>query len=348
MNCKRSGAFPARVFLIVCATAALAATLAAQTRATEKPFLWRIEGPVPSYLYGTVHVPDARVLELPEVVRRALDAADVFNAEIPLDAATQAGLMSRVMLPPGQSLRTIAGEEVFARIGRAITKILGRSLPPGAAEVVASSLAPMKPWAAMSQLELLEYMPDIMAGKQPLDAMLYGMAAKAGKETGGLETVDEQLAVFEGFTMQEQVRMLTSVLDDIEKPRPGGLTSSRELVDLYLRGDLEPLASKLNEEYPDDPALLKKMMTRVVDDRNLKMVTRIIERVGKKPARSHFFAVGALHYVGETGIVTQLTRKGFKVVRLTPRDAGSIVPKKVAADFPDYTDSIRLIRAVRG
>src|ERR1051325_3410775 len=69
----------------------------AQVRATEKPFLWRIEGPVPSYLYGTVHVPDPRVLELPEVVRRALNASDVFNAEIPLDAATQGALLSKIM-----------------------------------------------------------------------------------------------------------------------------------------------------------------------------------------------------------------------------------------------------------
>ena len=58
----------------------------ASVRPTEKPFLWRVDGPAPSYLYGTVHVPDQRVLELPQVVRRALEAADVFNAEIPLDA----------------------------------------------------------------------------------------------------------------------------------------------------------------------------------------------------------------------------------------------------------------------
>src|ERR671927_413740 len=72
-----------------------AQTAPAQVRATDKPFLWRIDGPVPSYLYGTVHVPDPRVLELPEVVRKAFDASDVFNAEIPLDPETQAGMLSK-------------------------------------------------------------------------------------------------------------------------------------------------------------------------------------------------------------------------------------------------------------
>ncbi len=37
---------------------------------TEKPFLWKIEGEVDSYLYGTIHVPDKRVTTLPKVVRR--------------------------------------------------------------------------------------------------------------------------------------------------------------------------------------------------------------------------------------------------------------------------------------
>ena len=196
-------------------------------RATDKPFLWRIDGRVPSYLYGTVHVPDARVLELPQVVQRAFDAADVFNAEIPLDSTTQLEVMNKLMLPAGQDLRKIAGEEVFSRLMRVITKNLKGGLPAGMADILAGTLAPMKPWAAMSQLELLEYLPDVMSGRQPLDAMLYGMAVKGGKEVGGLETVDEQVAVFDGFTMDEQVRMLVSTLDEMEKPRAGGVSSSR-------------------------------------------------------------------------------------------------------------------------
>jgi uncharacterized protein len=319
--------------VIICLTGSvglIAQSSSAELRATEKPFLWRIEGTVPSYLYGTVHVPDPRVLELPEVVRRAFDASDVFNTEIPLDAATQAGLMSRVILPPGQDLRKIVGEAVFARLIRAISKPLAGTLPTGAGEMLAATLSPLKPWAAMSQLELLEYLPDILAGRQPLDATLYSMATNSRKEVGSLETVDEQVAVFEGFTTDEQVRMLVSTLDDIEKPRPGGVSAARELVDLYLAGDLNALARELNDEYPDDPALKNKMTARVVDDRNTKMAARITERIGKKPARSYFFAVGALHYAGDTGIIAQLTKKGFKITRLTPRDAATIVRKPAA------------------
>ena len=303
---------------------------ATQIRPTDKPFLWRIEGPVPSYLYGTVHVPDARVLEIPDVVRRALDASDVFTAEIPLDAATQQSLLGKIMLPPGQDLRKILGDDVFARMIRVIGKTLGNSAMPGMADMLGATLSPMKPWAAMSQIELLEFIPDIAAGRQPLDATLYGIATKAKKDLAALESVEDQVNVFEGFTNEEQARMLVATLDDLEKPRPNGLSPAQELVNLYLAGDLNQLAVEANKQQPQDAALSKKMTARVVDDRNNTMSAKIAELCSKKPARSYFFAVGALHYAGQTGIITQLTKKGFKITRLGPNDAASIVRKPAA------------------
>jgi uncharacterized protein YbaP (TraB family) len=333
MKRRRFAALLACGFFIV--ALAGAASIAAQTspsqvRPTEKPFLWRIEGPVPSYLYGTVHVPDPRVLALPDVVQRAFDASDVFNAEIPLDASTQFSLMSKVMLPSGQDLKSVIGDDVFARLIRVVGKVLGNNVPREAADLMAMMLSPMKPWAVMSQIELLEFLPDITAGRQPLDAMLYLMADKAKKELGALETVDEQVAVFDGFTKDEQVKLLVASLDDLEKPRTGGLSPTQELIDLYLAGDLNKLAAELNKQYPKDDALNKKVVARLLDDRNTRMAARIAELCAKKPARSYFFAVGAMHYAGDTGIISQLTKKGFKVTRLGPNDASSIAKKPAA------------------
>jgi uncharacterized protein YbaP (TraB family) len=308
------------------------ASQTAQTRIapTEKPFLWRIDGAVPSYLYGTVHVPDARVLELPEVVRRAFDASDVFYAEIPLDPGTQISILGRIMLPEGKTLRTVAGDAVFNRLVRAVGRALGSDAPPGMAEAMGAMFTSMKPWAAMSQVELLEFLPDLASGRQPLDAMLYEMAGNAKKELAALETVEEQLAVFDSFSDEEQVRLLVASLDDMEKPRPAGVSATKEVVDLYLAGDLDRLAVEANKRFAENDPLHKKFMTRLVDDRNILMANRIAEFCRKKPTQSHFFAVGAMHYAGATGIITQLGNKGFKVTRLGPNDAKSIVRKPAA------------------
>jgi uncharacterized protein YbaP (TraB family) len=204
-------------------------------------------------------VPDPAVLALPDVVRRALEASDVFSGEIPLDAGTQASLLGKIMLPQGQDLRKLAGEDVFTRVVRSIAKVLGNSAPPVQQTFSLPTLSSMKPWAVMSQVEALEFLPDVMAGRQPLDVMLYSMAEKSGKELGALETVDEQVAVFEGFTNEEQVKMLIEALDEMEKPNPSGVSATRRLVDLYLAGDLTKLAEEADKQSSEDKALSKKL-----------------------------------------------------------------------------------------
>jgi uncharacterized protein YbaP (TraB family) len=198
------------------------------------------------------------------------------------------------------------------------------------AEILSMTLATMKPWAVMSQVELLEFLPDIAAGRQPLDAMLYSIAEKAGKQLGALETVDEQVGVFEGFTNEEQVLMLVDSLNELEKAAPGERSPTQRLIDLYLAGDLNQLAAEAHKQTTGDPALNKKIIARIIDDRNLKMTAKIAELCAKQPVKSYFFAVGALHYAGETGILNQLAKKGFKVTRLGPEDAASIVRKPAA------------------
>ena len=58
------------------------------------PFLWMIDLDPPSFLLGTIHLPDERVLDLPPVVREAFDASEVVYTEITLDTATQQSSVS--------------------------------------------------------------------------------------------------------------------------------------------------------------------------------------------------------------------------------------------------------------
>ena len=298
-------------------TAALFAAGIAFSAPTEKPLLWRIDGPVPSYLYGTIHVPDPRVLDLPDVVRRAVEASDVLFTEIPLDAQTQQAAARIAMLPANQDLRKLAGEELFGRLMRVVSNSLGGKLPGPAADLLAMTFVRLTPLAAVIQVSMLEYLPDMLAGRQPLDPALYAMALKAGKQVGGLETLEEQAAVLEVLTLEEQVKAMASYLDQMERPRPGQVNSARQLVDLYLAGDLNRLTEELHRQDPEQEALRKKFMTRLLDERNLKMADRIAAGLAEKPPKSYFFAVGAGHYGGETGILAQLAKKGFKVTRVT-------------------------------
>ena len=116
----------------------------------------------------------------------------------------------------------------------------------------------MKPWAAMSQLSLLEFLPEMMAGKQPLDSMLYAKAQSDGKKVGALETPDEQIAVFESFTTREQIRMLELTLDEIERVKPGERTQTQELIDAYLSGDMAVVSQVMEDAMSGDRALMAR------------------------------------------------------------------------------------------
>jgi uncharacterized protein YbaP (TraB family) len=174
----------------------------------------------------------------------------------------------------------------------------------------------MKPWAAMSQLSLLEFLPDILAGKQPLDTMLYARAQAEGKKVGALETPDEQIAVFESFSVPEQTRMLELTLDEIERVKPGGRTQTQELIDAYLSGDMAVVSNVMEDAMSGDRALMSRFQDIAITRRNNHMTERILVLRKEQPTTVLFVAVGTAHYAGSTGIVAQLQKAGLTVTRV--------------------------------
>jgi uncharacterized protein YbaP (TraB family) len=279
------------------------------------PLLWRIESATPAYLFGTIHVPDERVLAIPAAVQKAFDEAGVVYTEIPMDAATQVAIMGKVMLPGDQKLGEIIGGPLFDRMTKAVEKTVGTKAPSGTASMLMAMMARMKPWAAMSQLSLLEFLPDLYAGRQPLDMMLWSKAVAAGKKVDALETVDEQLAVFDAFSAAEQTRMLELTLESMEKAG-SGRSQTRALIDTYLTGDLDALVRAMNDAMASDRELMKRFTAIALDARNRLMVERIRAKRMESPGTVQFFAVGAAHYAGDSGIVSLLEKSGVKVTRM--------------------------------
>jgi uncharacterized protein YbaP (TraB family) len=232
-----------------------------------------------------------------------------------MDASTQMSVMGRIMLPDDQKLSDIVGERLYARMNAQVEKSLGGTVP-GAAGLITTMFERMKPWAAMSQLSLIEFLPDLAAGRQPLDAMLYARAQQEGKTVGALETPEEQLAVFESFSMAEQTRMLELTVEEMEKHKAGEPSQSAALVEAYLSGDMGQVAQKIEEAMEGDRALMARFRTIAIDQRNTRMADRIQALRRKQPDTVFFFAVGTAHYAGPTGIVAQLEKAGLKVTRV--------------------------------
>jgi len=278
------------------------------------PLLWQGQlGTHRLSLFGTIHVPDARVLALPPAVRGAFDRADRVVTEIPLDQLQQTELAAALVLPQGQRLRTIVGDALFARLEARVRKAL-TPISPEMAPLVTGMLDRLKPWAAMSQLATLEYLPDLLAGRTPLDVKLYGDAVAAGKKVGGLETVAEQAATFDAFGPQEQAALLDDALSDLDTA--AGPTSA-QLVEWYLEGNGDKLAGALSQGSRDS-ALARKFEAEVLVKRNHRMADRIDALRREAPTETVFVAVGALHLVGRDNLPQLLQARGYEISRARP------------------------------
>jgi uncharacterized protein YbaP (TraB family) len=270
--------------------------VAAAPRAeTQRGLLWRVEtgeGAV-SYLFGTIHSEDPRVLALPKPVSRAFDSASTLVLEMDLGAKDALAAGQAMMLPEGQDLQGLLGAELYRQ---SVSAMAARGYP----EQVVDRL---QPWAIVMTLS----MPQPKTGLF-LDYVLYLQAVEQGKPVVGLEQMGEQLGVFTSLSLQEQKTLLRDTLRDYRSfPQ-----LFEQLLSAYLQRDLQALA-RLSEQQNmggSDAALQQRFMGSLVDARNRRMADRLMPLLEKGGV---FAAVGALHLPGDDGILSLLRRQGLRV-----------------------------------
>lgn len=279
---------------------ALLAVLAAlparafDTAGYDKGLLWKIEraGVPPSYVFGTIHSEDARVLALPRPVQQAFDGARCYVMEAVLDDAAMMSMSTRMLFDDGRDLQQVLDPALYKRT---VAALADYGMPEFA-------LRMMKPWALAMSLS----MPKPETG-QFLDLVLMQRAQTQHKPVAGLESVDEQLAIFDRMPMPDQVEMLEDSLNEL----PEMDRMFAELHRDYLARDLAALA-RLNEEQTlqGNRELGQKMMAQLLDARNRRMAQRMEAYFKDGNA---FVAIGAMHLPGRAGVLNLLAKRGYRV-----------------------------------
>jgi len=248
----------------------------------ERGLLWKIEGAAvrPSYILGTMHSEDARVVNLAPAVKTVFEQADSFSAELNLQADNLLQASQRMFYTDDTKLQNI----IDRRLYRDSVQLLAEY---GIPEMLVQK---MKPWAAATTLS----MPKSSSGLF-LDLVLFMQAQAMGKKVYGLETVDEQLAVFEDMPLKQQISMLRDAVREYDASQD----LLARLLDLYVQRDLEGIRV-LSESYMQkgDVQVAAYFQKTIIDDRNQRMLQRMQRRLKEGNA---FIAVGALHLSGEKG-----------------------------------------------
>lgn len=265
------------------------------TAAFTRGLLWKIErtsgSAKPSFVFGTIHSDDPQVATPPQPVAAALAGSRIFMMEMLPDAQALITVAQAMLGGEGTSLKAAIGPTHFSKAVKALSE---RGMP----EPLVDRMAP---WAAAVALNMPK-----PRGELPLDLALYAATQTQNKPALGIETAAEQTAVFSSLSSAEQIALLKETIDNL----PQIEQAFGELHRVYLTRDLAAIV-KLSERYaPRDQALARKMMSALLDTRNLRMVQRIEAELQKGGA---FVAIGALHLPGEKGVLQLLHARGYRV-----------------------------------
>jgi uncharacterized protein YbaP (TraB family) len=256
--------------------------------------LWKVErsGLRPSYVFGTINSEDPRVAELSPAVIKAFQLSSVFAMEMIPDHAALTRMSASMFITKGPNLKDLLGESYYNKVAEVMSKY-------GLASEV---LIKLKPWVVFTALT----MPKPEEGMF-LDVILYGAAISDGKYVHGLETADEQVAIFEGIRLDDQVAILKDVVSHYSAL--SGI--SRELVNRYTQGDLDAVAA-LQDKFisTKDQRLIRSFRQHTVGDRNLRMVERIVPRIEEQDA---FIAIDAGLLPGAQGVLHLLEQRGYRI-----------------------------------
>ncbi len=263
----------------------------AEAQPKEKTLLWKIEGKgiQPSYLMGTIHILPQSEFELKDKVKSAFDASELLVLELDIDdPALQANIMQHAAMDNGETLDQLLPPLTYEKIDRQLKEVLGVGI---------------QPFNTFKPLLIASFLTAKYVGEQPasFEAALMQMAMDKGMEVQGLETVADQMAVFDKISYTDQVTDLVEMIDDGEKVK--GLY--KKLLGLYKAEDQKALFEMMGE-YFDDPAQLEIM----INERNTKWIPLIEAKAQEAPT---FFGVGAGHLGGEQGVLSLLKKAGYKV-----------------------------------
>src|SRR5207302_1399635 len=162
--------------------------------------LWRVskKGVAPSHVFGTIHVADPRLAELPPAVCRAFGGAKSLMLEFMPDAYSKERFLQAALFLDHQTLEQKIGTEDFQRA-------VDHLQPIGLSREFVNRL---KPWGVLLNLRSA-------AGKDGslLDVQLLALARARRIPLLQIEQVEEQIFTFDEFPMESQVALLKHSLN---------------------------------------------------------------------------------------------------------------------------------------
>jgi uncharacterized protein YbaP (TraB family) len=258
--------------------------------------LWELHGKHNTvYLLGSIHVLRPNDYPLAPVVLDAYTHAGSLLMEVNLDEINseqvQAEMLASALLSDGKTLPDVLGKQRYERAS-ALAREIGVEL---------SKFDQFAPWfaaEAISELQLTQL------GFQPengVEMYFMGRARSDGKSVDGLETVHDQISVFQNMSLDAQAEYLLSSLEQAHD-LPKEVDS---MVRAWQRGDTRWFESELQSDLGHDSDLYQSVLVA----RNRKWVPKIEALLNGD--KNYLVIVGTGHLAGQGSVVDLLKKDGI-------------------------------------
>jgi uncharacterized protein YbaP (TraB family) len=255
--------------------------------------LWKVTSPGNtkiSYLFGTLHLLPEEKYFFTDKMQEAFASTETLALEMDIDIpmGEQMKMAMQMMMPEGKTWADYMTAEEFTALRSVYIDSLGVKDTKFDKQYV--KIKPMY----LSALVLSQLLGKTKAYEQELSSM----AKKSKKPLIGLETLQQQMDFMASVPLEDQIAQTKAAGGSV-------LREYNRMLDAYLKQDLDALQA-MAKESEDFAGMEEELLTK----RNAAWIPLVKEQAAKA---STFFAVGALHLVGEKGLITELRNAGFTV-----------------------------------
>lgn len=256
--------------------------------------LWKIEGnglKSPSYLFGTMHLIEKQYFYFPKSLEKLVKNSSILVMEIG-EFPDQSEVMKHVMLKEGTFFDYFTPEQTDTILVWAKAK-MGLS-----EEAFRNNFSKFKPFVVVQTATQMQFM-----GKtESYEMTLQGLASANKIKMEGLETLADQMKIFDDLSNSQQAEMVMSGIRDEDKTNKMTL----DMQQIYRRQRIDSLYNFIHEE----GGVLATEQNAFLDQRNRNWIPKIKNYAAGGKA---FIAVGAGHLGGENGVIRLLEKEGYKV-----------------------------------
>src|SRR5262245_19962876 len=271
--------------------------------------VWRVtNAKAPFYLVGSIHALSKKDYPLPRPYEIALKDSNrfLFEFDPTRHAEFQKKFEAAAKYPPGQDIRSKISPELLAWLRKNMFTMIPDTRVGQCERLVNfdSQLRYRAWWIAQHLAAPASYSK--ASASHGLDNYFVDHAIQFGKEIGGLESVNEHVAVMGGLSDRDSEFMLR---DALAQPDNADKESGR-MYKAWRKGDTNAL-------WAGDALLRSKaprIAARFVDDRNEKWLPRIEAEL--KTGRPTAIVAGALHFSGPNSVIALLQKRGYIIEQL--------------------------------